>query len=101
MNFDYYSPDELKFITIDGKQPEDMTRAYECKYIDNKKIKKALKSELDVFVVSTQFKKPKYRFEVGQTVILDSGYEEEAICIGATQNAIRGIRCWNYFFQFV
>ncbi|MDP8728374.1 hypothetical protein [Serratia marcescens] len=98
--FDYYTAQELKDIRIDGKQPQDMTRTYDADKVVNKKLKKKLKGENEVFVVSTEFKNPRYVFSVGQEVIVDfGGFEEEAVCFGREQNAIRGIRCFNYFFQ--
>lgn len=102
--FEYYPIADLNNIKINNVQPEDMTRPYSYDLIGDKKLKKQLKKtnlKNDVFVVSTQFRKPKYQFKIGQSVLIDvEGIEDKAVCFGVTQNAIRGIRAINYFFVY-
>ncbi|BEN87054.1 hypothetical protein [Serratia marcescens] len=102
--FEYYAPQDLKNIKVNGVQPEDMTRSYSAEFVVDKKLKKALKKtnlKNDVFVLSTQFKKPKYKYEINQKILIDvEGIEDTAVCFGVTHNAIRGIRAINYFFVY-
>ena len=102
-NFPYYSLDELKDIKIGGHTPQDMTVPYSSQFIKDKRIKRYLRDDQDIFVISTEFKNPKYKFSLSQEVDIDSLYfhETRAICLGSVPSAIRGTRVISYFFQFV
>jgi len=102
-NFPYYSLDDLKQIKIAGIQPDDMTYPYDAKNVKEKRISQFLRNSNDVFVVSTQFKKPKYHFKVSQEIDIENpwAYGERAICCGNIQSAIKGTRVISYFFQFL
>lgn len=103
INFPYYSAEELEEIKIFGVQPEDMTIPYSSSYVKDKRIKQFLRNDKDVFVISTQFKQPKYHFKVSQEVDIDSLYfpETRAICLGHINRVQKGIRIISYFFQFI
>lgn len=103
INFPYYSAEELNEIKLFGLKPEDMTVPYNCEHIQDKRIKQFLRNDNQVFVISTQFKQPKYHFKVSQEIDIDSLYfpETRAICLGHIKRVNKGIRVISYFFQFI
>ncbi|MEQ0376665.1 hypothetical protein ABLV58_06350 [Klebsiella sp. JB_Kp046] len=102
MNFPTYSQNELKNITINGICPESMTLLYDCADIKIERFKKNLLNDKDVFVVSTQKKKPVHRFKEYQEVTVNSQYlfgDVEAYCFGKTEFIHKGFRMIAYYFQ--
>ncbi|HBZ8158458.1 TPA: hypothetical protein MM329_000671 [Escherichia coli] len=100
-DFDTYRVEELKEIKINDKTPESMTVPYDSKLIKQARLKDRLINDEQVFVVSTQKAKPRYRFKYGQTVKLQGPFfETTAECFGTQEYIHKGFRMIGYFFQW-
>ncbi|EMN6494613.1 hypothetical protein WAY59_002351 [Escherichia coli] len=100
-DFDTYRLEELADIYVNEINPESMTVPYSCEHIKDKRIKKYLFNDKNVFIVSTQKKKPNCHFKLGQTVRLQGPFfETEAKNLGMIEYIHKGFRMYGYFFQW-
>lgn len=100
-DFDTYRVDELNSIFINGLNPESMTVPYDFELIKEKRIKKQLLNENNVFVISTQKIKPRYHFKKGHKVDINGPFfESNAECFFQQEFIHKGFRMIGYFFQF-
>lgn len=102
-DFPTYNVEELKQIRIQSKHPESMTLPYEASLIKIKNIKSNIKGDKDIFVVSTQKKKPVHRFKEGQEIKVCAPFlfDSQAVCLGKVEYMHKGFRMYGYFFQFI
>lgn len=102
-DFPTYNVEELKQIKILSKHPESMTLPYGADLVKIKPIRAKLENDNDVFVVSTQKKKPVHRFKDGQEIQVCAPFlfDSQAICLGKVEYMHKGFRMYGYFFQFI
>ncbi|MEP8886170.1 hypothetical protein ABKV35_13930 [Enterobacter kobei] len=102
MEFDYYAVDELKSVFINDKNPESMTVPYSAEDIKEKRFKKNLINDNNVFILSTQKKKPVHSFKKGQTINIQGPFfENKAECFFTFEFIHKGYRMLGYAFQFI
>ncbi|HAK5372910.1 TPA: hypothetical protein H1V70_000134 [Salmonella enterica] len=106
--FPTYPVDQLSGIFINGISPESMTHDFEARRVKHKTIKANLRDPDNgtVFCISTQTKKPKFRFRVGQEVDISNPYnfncygsETRAICVGTLTYYLKGFSFTGYMFE--
>ncbi len=96
--------EQLHQVTLDGISPESINYSFSYKNVTNKKLKKLIVNENNVFFACTQAKKPVFRFASGQRVHMVNPFEyagNEVICLGRMDFLMRGIHLHGYLFQFV
>lgn len=100
-DFDTYRVDELKDILINDVNPESMTVPYSADLVKEKRFKKDLLNDNQVFIVSTQKKKPVFHFKKKQVVEVNGPFfETEAECFGQLEYIHKGFRMYGYLFQW-
>ena len=100
-DFDTYRVEELTDILIDGINPESMTVPYDKSLVKQSRFKKHLLNDNQVFIVSTQKKKPLFHFKQGQSVDIQGPFfENSAECFALTEFIHKGFRMTGYLFQF-
>ncbi|MGA3900221.1 hypothetical protein ACPCYW_17070 [Klebsiella aerogenes] len=100
-DFETYTEQELKSIKVNNKRTESMTIPYSCEHVKDKRFKRVLINDNDVFVLSTQKKKPVHHFKIGQEIELQGPFfETVAQCIGHIDFMHKGFRMQGYFFQW-
>lgn len=102
-NFPTYPHDQLEQIKLNGISPESINYGFDCKHIKQKHFKSFLVNGKEVFFASTQFKKPVFKFRVGQEIDFVSPYDfnNRAICCGQLEYIHKGFRMTGYLFQFI
>ena len=104
-DFQCYKPEQLNGIFIGGISPESMTYDYSADQVKIKRFKQNLINDEQVFIVSTQKKKPVFRFREGVEIDINNPYgwnsESRAICVGATSFNYKGFQMVGYIFQYI
>lgn len=108
--FPTYPVDQLSGIFINGMTPESMTHDFAASRVKHKNIKVNLRDPEHgtVFCISTQTKKPKYRFRVGQEVDISNPYnfnhygsEKRGIVAGTLTYYLKGFSFTGYLIQYI
>lgn len=103
-NFPTYLEQELKDIEVNGQTPESMTIPYSSKHVKEKRFSKNLINDKDVFVISTQKRRPVFRFRQGEKLKVTSPFfysnTDEAVCLGEVEYMHKGYRMLGYFVQW-
>lgn len=108
--FPTYPVDQLSGIFINGISPESMTHDFEAKRVKHKTIKANLRDPENgqVFCISTQTKKPAFRFRVGQEVDISNPYnfnhygsEKRGIVAGTLNYYIKGFSFSGYLIEYI
>ncbi|CDK49202.1 hypothetical protein AADQ00_05930 [Escherichia coli] len=101
-DFETYRVDELDSIFIKEHNPESMTIPYSFELVKETRIKRNLQNDQNVFIVSTQKKKPRYHFKNNEIVEINGPFfEQNAVCIFQQEYIHKGFRMIGYFFQFI
>ncbi|EDA8844921.1 hypothetical protein A4M37_19240 [Salmonella enterica subsp. enterica serovar Typhimurium] len=108
--FPTYPVDQLSGIFINGISPESMTHDFGAKRVKHKTIKANLRDPENgqVFCISTQTKKPAFRFRVGQEVDISNPYnfnhygsEKRGIVVGTLNYYIKGFSFTGYLIEYI
>lgn len=108
--FPTYPVDQLSGIFINGISPESMTHDFGAKRVKHKTIKANLRDPENgqVFCISTQTKKPAFRFRVGQEVDISNPYnfnhygsEKRGIVVGTLNYYIKGFSFSGYLIEYI
>ncbi|EDH8282149.1 hypothetical protein CB696_00135 [Salmonella enterica subsp. enterica serovar Livingstone] len=107
--FPTYPVDQLSGIFVNGISPESMTHDFEAKRVKHKTIKANIRDENgQVFCISTQTKKPKFRLRVGQEVDISNPYnfnhfgsEKRGIVVGTLTYYIKGFSFTGYMIEYI
>ncbi|MBC5790598.1 hypothetical protein [Providencia sp. JUb39] len=108
--FPTYTVQQLSGIFVNGISPESMTHDFPASMVKHKKFKSFLRNpeSSDVFCVSTQTKRPKFRYRVGQEVDVinpynfdPAGEKVRAIVVGEQRFYLRGMSFNGYILEYI
>ncbi|EAZ8556529.1 hypothetical protein AG37_10420 [Salmonella enterica subsp. enterica] len=108
--FPTYPVDQLSGIFINGISPESMTHDFEAKHVKHKVIKANLRDPENgqVFCISTQTKKPMFRYRVGQEVDISNPYnfnhygsEKRGVVVGTLTYYLKGFSFTGYMLEYI